>query len=186
MTWRQPFKALSRRLDLSANGPWLGAYLLICLIAGTVAGAIWYGLVDLPAYELGADLYARLSERGRAQVFAADVWLAGLGLVAGPLLGWLAWRWFGRLGWLSAVIAALAGLIAAAVTSAVGHVLGPGDFATRLSNAQPGDQVVIEFASHTPVYLAVWVALATLPVLLGSFWASDASRGRWIQQDSTI
>ncbi|MDR1078756.1 MAG: hypothetical protein LBL55_08890, partial [Propionibacteriaceae bacterium] len=63
MTWRRPLKALARRLDLAANGPWLGAYVLICLIAGTVAGAIWYSLVDLPAYELGEDLYAHLSER---------------------------------------------------------------------------------------------------------------------------
>ncbi|MDR1077318.1 MAG: hypothetical protein LBL55_01360, partial [Propionibacteriaceae bacterium] len=126
-----------------------------------------------------------LSERGRAQIFAADAWLAGLGLVVGPILGWLAWRWFGRLGWPATVIAAGAGLIASLVTNQVGRILGPGDFATRLSNAQPGDQVVIEFASHSLVYLAVWIALAVLPVLLGSAWASDAGRERWIQRSPT-
>jgi hypothetical protein len=147
--------------------PWAALYAAVTAGAGAAAGVVWYAVVDLPGYRVTRDFYARIDEWEEARLFGADVWLAGLGVVTAALLGWLAWVWFRRHGWLAAVLAALGGLGAGVLAEVVGQALGPSDFDARLANAQPGVGTVIpvELASHTPLYLAVWVACAVLPVL---------------------
>jgi hypothetical protein len=175
---------IKERLDLGNTMGWLGAYLLICLIVGAVAGAVWYFVVDLPGYTLDESFYASMSEPEHAKVFSADAWLVALGLVAATGLGWLAWRWFGRLGWPSAVVALLAGLTAGFIAQRVGHLLGPDDLAQRLANEQPSATklIPVELTSHTPVYLAAWAALALLPVLIASALAPTAKDPRGWQR----
>jgi hypothetical protein len=138
-------------------------------------------VVKLPGYRVGNDFYARIDEWDEAQVFSADVWLAGLGIAAGALLGGLAWLGFRRLGWPTAIIAALGGLSSGIIAEKVGEFLGPSEFDERLANAQPGDPLVvpIDLASHTLVYLAVWVAAAVLPVLIGAAVATTNDKVGW-------
>jgi hypothetical protein len=148
---------------------WLVGYVGVSAGVGALVGVVWFWIIKLPGYRLGQDFYARIDEWDEAQVFAADFWLAALGLVA-CLLGWLAWTWFRNLGWPAAALAALGGLGSALLAERVGRWLGPSDFDERLANAQPGVDTVIpiDLQSHTPVYLAVWVALAVLPVLIAA------------------
>ncbi|MDR1807203.1 MAG: hypothetical protein LBR33_04705 [Propionibacteriaceae bacterium] len=178
---RRRWARLGARLDLPNTMGWLGAYVLVTLIVGALAGTVWYWAVDLPGYTLDNSFFATMSELAHSQIFAADAWLSGLGVLAGIGLGWLAWRWFGRLGWPCAVIAPLAGLLAGFSCSFVGSLLGPDDFDVRLANAQPSaTPVAVELASHTPVYLAVWAAAALLPILAGTVVAPLFHRAkRW-------
>jgi hypothetical protein len=162
------WRVIQARLDLGNTMGWLGAYLLIVLITGAIAGTAWYWLVDLPGYTLDKSFYAYMDERSHAMVFSADAWLVALAVVAAAL-GWLAWLWFGRLGWPSAIIAALAGALAGFITATVGHILGPDDLYQRLANAQPeGPSIPVQLTSHTPVYLAAWSAAALLPLLIAA------------------
>jgi hypothetical protein len=182
------WRGLKDGVDLRNTLGWIGAYLLVCLIAGSVAGTVWFWVVDLPGYTLDDDFYAHMDEQGHAMVFSADAWLCALGLVAGALLGWLAWRWFGGLGWPCALVAATAGLVGGLVTELVGHVLGPDAFDQRLATAQPSatDLIAVPLTSHTRVYLAVWVAAALLPVLVASLLAIQKEGiARWTRLDRT-
>jgi hypothetical protein len=127
-----------------------------------------------------------MNETGHAQIFAADMWLAALGVVVGAGLGYLAWSWFGRLGWPCAFLAGAAGLLAAFICRTVGHWMGPGDFDQRLANAQPSGSALIrvELTSHTPVYLAVWAAMALLPVVIAASLAPTVADHRgWERLD---
>ena len=176
------------RIDLVATTGWLGAYLLVCLIVGGVAGAAWSWLVRLPGYTVADDFSALMSEAGHALIIEADLWLAGLGVVVGLALGWLGWHWFARLGWPCAVVAGLAALLAARVTATVGGWLGPGDLDQRLASAQPSATTLIPIplAPHSPVYLAVWAAFALLPVALAAARTQAGSRltsGRRLEID---
>jgi hypothetical protein len=146
-------------------------------VVGVLAGVAWYWAVDLPSYRLGNDFYALIDEWGESQIFGADVWLAAIGVLAGGLLGFLAWFLFRRFSWLSAVLAALGALGAGLAAELTGRWLGPSGFDERLAEAQPGVDTVIpvDLASHTPVYLAVWVASATLLVLIAAIVAPGDS-----------
>jgi Na+/H+-dicarboxylate symporter len=185
------WQAIQARLDLGNTMGWLGAYALITLITGALAGTVWYWVVDLPGYTIDANYYAHMGELGHAMVFSADAWLVALGVVA-AVLGWLAWRWFGRLGWPSAIIAAVAGALAGFVTSQVGHILGPGDLDESLARALPAASdnapvpvIPVQLTSHTPVYLAAWVALAVLPVTIAAVLAPTAKDPRgWRRLES--
>ena len=152
---------------------WIVLYALSCLVIGLLAGVFWSQVVDLPSYTIDSDFIGRMGERELAKIFSIDAWGAGLGVVIGLGLGWLCWRWLARLGWPSALIAALGGLAAGMIATVVAHFVGPGPLDARIAAASPGDLVPIEFALHTRVVYAVWVAFATVPVMAGAMLAKD-------------
>ena len=53
---------------------WLGGYLALTLILGTLSGIVWWRLVDLPGYVVSPDGGATTDERGLAEFFASDAW----------------------------------------------------------------------------------------------------------------
>lgn len=146
---------------------WVGILAGLAVVVGGLSALLWAQLVRLPSYVVDADHFAAISERGHAEVIAADAWFVVIGLAAGLALGALGWSWFKGLGWPVALIATGAGLLAGLACWGVGQLLlGPGPFDVRLAQAQPGDSVVIEFALHAPAALAAWGLSAAAPSML--------------------
>ena len=152
---------------------WIVLYALSCLVIGLLAGIFWSQAVDLPSYTIDDGFVGRMGERELAKIFWIDAWGTGLGVVIGLGLGWLCWRWLSRLGWPCALIAALGGLAAGLIATVVAHFFGPGPLDARIAAASPGDRVPIEFALHTRVVYAVWIAFAVVPVMVGSMLAKE-------------
>ena len=140
---------------------------------GALAGAVWWWLVDLPAYRVNADGGATTSERGLAGYLGGDAWFAVLGLAAGVVLGLTGWRRLGRWGWpvvvVTVVVAAGSGLLC----WTVGYHLGPGAFNPRLAQARPGDLVPTALTIRARASLLVWPLSAVVPVLLGASLGRD-------------
>lgn len=152
---------------------WLGILAGLSVIVGALCALLWARLVHLPAYVVGPDYFATMSEQGHTEVFASDAWFVVIGLVAGLLLGALAWSWFAALGWPVALIASAASVVAGLVCWGVGQLLGPGDFDARVARAAPGDEVRIAFTLHAPAALAAWGLAAAVPVLLAALLLPD-------------
>ena len=140
---------------------------------GALSGLLWHAAVDLPAYRIGSEGGASITERGLAAFIGGDAWFCGIGAVVGLLLGTLAWFGFRRVGWPVVPVAVLAATVAALVCQAVGTRLGPSDFTRRLAAAQPGELVPISLELRAWTSLLVWPFLAVVPVLLGSSLGAD-------------
>lgn len=149
------------------------AYLAAATGAGALCGVLWWRVVDLPGYTVGPDGSASTGQRGLTQYVSADAWFTLIGLVAGAAVGWLAWRVFRTVGWPVVLLALVAALAAALSAWAVGHQLGPGPFAVRLGQAQPGEVVPVELTVRARAALLVWPFAAVLPILLASSLGND-------------
>ncbi len=157
---------------------WLTGFFLLSAVAGVLSGVLWWRVVELPGYVVGADGGASTTERGLTEYFAGDAWFIVIGAVVGIGLGIIAWRWFQALGWPLVVLAVAGAFIAALLCWYVGHRLGPGPFDARLAAAHPGDVVPIELTVRAKASLAVWVLGASIPVLLRSSLGPDDEEPR--------
>lgn len=151
----------------------VGLFVALGLGLGALSGLAWWALTDLPTYRVGAGGSAATSERGLAGYIAADAWFVVCGAVVGLVVGVLAWRWFGRSGWLVVLLAAVVGAAAGLLCWAVGYRIEPGSFAVRLAGAQPGDVVRVDLTVRARTALLVWPLCAVVPVLLGSALGRD-------------
>lgn len=154
------------------------ALLLLVIVVGVVAALIWSRVTTLPEYTVAEDGSATTTEMGLTQYFSGDAWFSLLGVIAGVLIGLASWWLFARHGWPVVVVAIAAGIAAALITWGVGTLLGPSDFAARISAAQPGDAVPIDLTLRAPVSLLVWPFVATIPVLLWSSLGPDEEEPR--------
>ncbi|SEQ34916.1 hypothetical protein [Microlunatus flavus] len=148
-------------------------HLALGLGLGALAGVVWWAVTDLPTFRVVNGGGAVTSERGLAGYIAADAWFVVCGAVVGLVLGVVAWRRFGRSGWLVVVLTVVVGAAAGLVCWWVGYELGPGAFDARLAAAKPGDLVPVELTVRARVALAVWPLFAVIPVLLGSSLGHD-------------
>lgn len=151
----------------------VAAFVALALGLGALAGVVWWALVDLPAYVVGTDGGAGISERGLSEFFAGDAWFCAIGLVVGVALGLVGWRQFRELGWVLVPLVVGASVLAALVCWFVGHQLGPTSFVQRLAAAKPGEAVPIELTLRAPASVLTWPFLAIIPVLLGSSLGED-------------
>lgn len=151
----------------------LGAFVLACLGMGAVAGVFWESVVVLPAYEVASDGGASTTERGLTEFFGGDAWFCVTGLVLFLALGSLAWLRFREVGWPLVLVMLVTALGAALICWAVGYQLGPGEFARRLAEAQPGAVVPIELTLRARASLLSWPFAAVIPLLLGSSLGRD-------------
>ncbi|HOQ52167.1 MAG TPA: hypothetical protein PLF56_00985 [Micropruina sp.] len=147
------------------------------LVVGIVAAVIWRLVVRLPSYVVQSDGSANVSERALTEFFAADAWYVVLGVVFGAIIGIFTWRRFKTLGWVSAFLAVGLGALAGVVCWQLGQLFVGAPFDERLASAQPGDQVPIALALHSPSALAVWAFAAVTPILLGSALGPDEEAG---------
>ena len=154
------------------------AFTALGLGLGALAGVGWEAVVDLPAYRVNSDGGASISERGLAEFVAGDAWFCAIGLVVGVGLGVVAWRVLRELGWPLVLLVGLVAVLGGLVCWFVGHQLGPGDFATRLAAARPGDLVPIDLTLRAPASLLTWPFFAVVPVLLGSSLGRDEEEPR--------
>jgi hypothetical protein len=151
----------------------VGLFVALGLGLGALSGVAWWALTDLPTFRVLSNGGAVTSERGLAGFIAADAWYVVCGAVVGLVVGVLAWRWFGRVGWLVVVLAAGLGTAAGLLCWFVGYRIGPGSFDARLAAAQPGDLVPIDLTVRARAALLVWPLFAVIPVLLGSSLGRD-------------
>jgi hypothetical protein len=154
------------------------AFAVGCAGVGALAGVLWWRIVRLAVYTVGADGRATTSERGLTEFFAGDAWFCVIGVVLGAGLGVLGWLRFRTAGWVLVPVLAGAALVAGLMCWAVGVQLGPGDFTQRLAAARPGDLVPIELTLRAPVALVSWPFAAVIPVLLGSSLGRDDEEPR--------
>ncbi|MDN5564350.1 hypothetical protein EDD41_0185 [Luteococcus japonicus] len=148
-------------------------FLLIAMMLGCLAGALWNLVVDLPAYHVDSAGNATTSERGLTAVFASDAWFSIFGLALGLTLGILAWHWFRRIGWPVVLLAMGTATVAGLMCWWVGVLMGPHNFSRRIAQASPGDLVPIDFKLHAWSALLVWPFFATIPVLLRASLGAD-------------
>lgn len=151
----------------------VGLFVALGLGLGALSGVGWWALTDLPTYRVVSGGGAVTSERGLSGYIASDAWFVVCGVVVGLVVGVLAWRWFGRTGWLVVVLTAVVGAGAGLLCWAVGYRIAPGSFAVRLAAARPGDLVRIDLTVRAKSALVVWPLFAVIPVLLGSSLGRD-------------
>jgi hypothetical protein len=149
------------------------AFVALGLGVGALAGVVWWAVVELPAYVIGPNSGAGITERALSEFVGSDAWFCAIGLVAGLGLGLVGWRQLRVLGWPLVLLVAAVAVTGALVCWFVGHQLGPSDFVERLAAARPGDEVPIELTLRTWASLLTWPFLAIVPVLLGSSLGRD-------------
>lgn len=163
---------------LRRPGPDAAGLLALALGAGALAGVAWWLVVDLPGYLVSSSGGASTTERGLAGFIAGDAWFSLLGAVVGLILGLVGWLRLRDLGWPLAILVVLGAVAASLVCWLVGHLLGPDDFAERLTDAPPGAFVPIQLTLRTKASLLVWPFAAIVPVLLGSSLGRDDEEPR--------
>jgi hypothetical protein len=151
----------------------VGLFVALGLGLGALSGVVWWAVTDLPTYRVVDGGGAVTSERGLAGYIASDAWFVVCGAVVGLVVGVLAWRWFGRTGWLVVVLTAVVGAAAGLLCWAVGYRIEPAPFSVRLAAAQPGDLVPIDLTVRAKAALVVWPLFAVIPVLLASSLGRD-------------
>jgi hypothetical protein len=152
---------------------WLGLLALLCAVVGALGSLFWSMVVTLPQYQILDDLSASISERGLVEIVAVDAWYVIIGLLIGPGIGYVAWRWFKPLGWPVAVIAAAAGVFAGAVCWWCGGIFAPGSFNDRLAIAKVGELVPVALDLRATSALWVWPFAAVAPILIITCFAPD-------------
>lgn len=146
-----------------------GILAVLALLVGAVCALLWAWLSVLPAWVIQSDGHATITERGLGEVASTDWWFTVLGLGGGVLLGVAAWVLLREAGWLVALVTVGVALLAGGTCWMIGQVLGPGDFATRIAEAAPGDTVPVALRLHAPSALAVWsFAAVAVPLLAAS------------------
>jgi hypothetical protein len=145
----------------------LGAFLVL----GVVGGVLWALLVDPAEYTRMPGGSGAMGELDLAKRFSADGWYAVIAIVGGFLGGvGLTW-WRARDYRVTTALLLPGAALAAAVMTAVGRLLGPGDSETALAQVARGETVPAELAvSSLPVYLT-W-PIAVLAGALMVLWSS--------------
>jgi hypothetical protein len=153
---------------------WCASFAALAAVVGFLSGVFWWSVVKLPTYTIGQDFRGYTTERALTEVFSTDAWFAGLGLVVGAGVGYVAWRWFSDVGWPVTFLAGLGALLAGGICDLTGLWLGPQSFDSRLAAASPNDVIPINFELHAPVVLLVWALAGVLPILIASSIGPDA------------
>jgi hypothetical protein len=141
------------------------AVLGVSLLLGLGCGVLWWLLVDPAMFTKDGD-GGSMGELELGRRFNADGWyavLAGLaGLTSGVLLTW----WRSRDLLLTTVLLVVGTAVAAAVMSATGHWLGPGDADAALARAKAGEQVPAELEVTARATYLVWPMAALVGALV--------------------
>jgi len=160
---------------------WPAGRLVVVYLAGLVAvgllgGLLWHLLATPPSYTIGDDRGAIITERGLSQVFAMDIWYIIISLLLAIAFGVFSMWLFHWVGWPVALIAMAGAVLAGIVCWQFGHLLGPRDFAVRVSQANPGDRVPMDLDLHSAALVLVWPFAVNVPILLWSLWSAVRRR----------
>lgn len=146
---------------------------------GVMAAVVWWLVTPLPTYTITDDGYATISERGLAQIFAADAYFSLIGIVVGAVIGIVGALRLGRyLGWMTVPTIVVDATVAALLCWGIGSILGPSDFSMRLTAASAGDEVAVALTVRSWVAIVVWPFIGLLPLLLWSTLARDPEEPR--------
>lgn len=148
----------------------------LTLIFGLSLGFIWRAVVAPPAFVVGQDGSAMLSELAAGKIFRIDVSYVSIGLIAGLVIGTVCWALFRVRGLLAIGMSIFGSLLSALACWGLGVFLGPKHFAARVSEANSGMEVPVDFTLRSPSALAVWVFGSLLALMLLS--AFERAPGR--------
>lgn len=146
---------------------------VVAVLLGAFGALMWHASVPIPAWVIQPDGRAVLAQQDALSLFAMDAHFSVIGITSGLVLGILAWVWTRGAGWVSAVVAATSGLVAALTCLTVAGLMGPGELEPRLAAANPGDEVAVAFTLHSPSAVAVWPFGTLIVPLIGSAFARD-------------
>jgi len=148
--------------------------MLVCLatliVAGLSGGWLWHLLSSTPSYTIGDDYGAIITEQSLSQVFAMDIWYMFIGVGVGMAVGAIMWVLFHKMGWWLVIGVIIGSLLAAVLAWQFGQLLGPRDFAERVTVALPGDRVPMDLQLHSVWLMMIWPMAANLPVLALALW----------------
>lgn len=172
----EPTRQARWRLALTDARWSIPSYLVGCVLLGAVASLAWALPAHRPGYLVAENLRASISERGLAEVFAADALFVIVTGVLGILAGVASWLLFHRRGWVVCLLAIVGAALAALAVWRVGLLVGEQGFSERLATANPGDLVPIDLELHAVAALLVAPFLAITPVMLfAAFWPETAA-----------
>jgi hypothetical protein len=131
-------------------------------LLGVLGGVIWAAIAPRALFEVVSKGAADLVNPESSAFIAADGWFCLIALVGGAVLGLLGYVFAIRRYGASAMLAVLAGSVAAAfVTRLVGQQFGVSNFNTVLLTRKPGTLV------HAPITLGAGGAIAFWPLAAG-------------------
>ncbi|WP_051215633.1 hypothetical protein [Granulicoccus phenolivorans] len=145
---------------------WLSVCGVITVLAGVIGGVVWALTVPLTMYTVNADGAATTTERGLANYIAGDAYFVVIGAVLSLAYGFWIWKWFSRFGWVCVLLAVFGSLLMALTAWQFGWLIGPGNFADRLAQAQPGATLPIELTLRAESALLAWPLFASMMVML--------------------
>ena len=135
------------------------------VVAGVVAGLVWWRLVDLPqATREGGSVVVEADQLGR-QV-NIDGWFLVIALVVGLLSGLLLLFWRERDPLVMVVLVTLGAGLAGIIASRLGRWLGPGSAEDALRHAADGAHASMPLQIHASGVYWAWPAAAALGALV--------------------
>ncbi len=146
---------------------------VVAVLLGAFGALMWHASVPIPEWVVQPDGRAVLAQQDVLSLFAMDAHFSVIGIASGLVLGILSWVWIRSAGWVTAVVAAGSGLVAAMTCLTVAGLMGPGELEPRLAAANPGDEVAVAFTLHSPSAVAIWPFGALMAPLIGSAFTRD-------------
>lgn len=162
----------SQLAELWNNSPWrITIYLAASVVLGAVCGLLWSWLTPLATYTIGDEMSAQITERGQAEIVAADVVFTLIMALVGVVIGIVGWAVWHRKGWLVTTMPLLAALAASLMAWRMGTTIGQTGFSERLAAGEPGDVIPIDLNLRALSALLVAPFTAIVPImLLAAFW----------------
>lgn len=148
------------------------AVVLGCFAAlGLIGALVWWQVVTLPHYTVGAQ-GAAMDEPELAKQVGLDGWYAVIATVGAVLAGTLIALRFQRDLVLTVVLLVLGGALAAWVMREIGLWLGPPDPHSVLKGAHQGATVPVRLSITMPAVYLVWPVAALLGAV-GVVWGTE-------------
>ncbi|WGT45995.1 hypothetical protein [Tessaracoccus lacteus] len=150
-------------------------YIAGSVVLGAAAGLLWSAVTPRASYTVLEDLSASISERGQAEIVAADVTFTFITAVLGLLVGVIGWLMLHRRGWWVIVATLVAAIASSVMAWRFGVSVGPHDFVERLASAGAGDVVEVDLTLRSMSALLIAPFAAIIPImLLSAFWPEAA------------
>lgn len=150
---------------------------LACFAAlGVIGALVWWQVVSLPHYLVGAQGAAMDEEQLGKQV-GVDGWYAAIAAVGGLLAGILLALRFQRDLVLTVVLLVIGGGLAAWVMRTTGLTVGPPDPHTALKGAETGAEVPVRLTVTMPAVYLIW-PIAALLGAVGVVWGTESDKRR--------
>lgn len=151
-------------------------FVAFCGVSGILLGGLWHLLVKLPFFTVSNGGVASIGETEMSHFFDADAMFCLIGGLAGLAIGILGWRIFKSRGMFALILVLVSISVCVLLCWIIGTAIGPNNFPDRISAANPGDRVLIDFKLRSWNAVLVWYLFALIPVMLGAAFSKPAAK----------